>query len=217
MSFAIHPYINSLQVVRRDANRPEIARFTSHVLTKVIRNTHNIFEAYQHCYSSLLEEVVSEEESQLSNQELCQPTIDHDVYGLSPEYITGENVSVLITTLKEWHDSKKVAYSDMAVITESAVEVRKTREVLEGNGIKTENAETYLKNKYKGKSKPDLPVESYQRFKGLEAKVLIFYIPKGWAPQYVDIYVGFSRAYCHLIVIGPSRIINKLNQNQALD
>ena len=183
----------------------------------MFRNTHNIFKAYQHCYSSMLEKVVSVEESQLSNQELVPPTIDHDVYGLSPEYITGENVGVLITKLKEWHDSKKVFYSDMAVITESAIEANNTRKALEENRIKTEDAETYLNNKYKGKGKAGLPVESYQRFKGLEAKVLILYIPKGWAPQDVDIYVAFSRAYCHLIVIGPSRIINELNQNQVLD
>ena len=165
----------------------------------------------------MLEKVVSVEESQLSNQELVPPTIDHDVYGLSPEYITGENVGVLITKLKEWHDSKKVFYSDMAVITESAIEANNTRKALEENRIKTEDEETYLNNKYKGKGKAGLYVESYQRFKGLEAKVLILYIPKGWAPQDVDIYVAFSRAYCHLIVIGPSRIINELNQNQVLD
>lgn len=165
----------------------------------------------------MLEEVVSVEESQLSNQEFCQPTVDHDVYGLSPEYITGESADTLVSTLKEWHSTKGVSFSDMAVITQSDTEASNIRKMLELNSIKSENAEAYLTNKYKVKGKPSLPVESYQRFKGLEAKLLIFYIPKGWAPQDVDIYVGFSRAFCHLVVIGTTRIIEELNQNQVLD
>lgn len=210
--------LSSLQVVRKHTNRPEKSGFTSYVLTKVLRNTHNIYEAYHHFYRNLLVDVVSVEESQLSNKELSPPIVDHGIYGLSPEYIVGENVcELLISTLKDWHDRKKVPYSDMAVITETVTAADSTRKVLEECGIKSEDAVTCLESKYKVKGKPGLCVESYQRFKGLEARLIIFYIQKGWEPQDVDIYVGFSRSFCHLIVIGTSKIIEELKQTQVLD
>ena len=209
--------LSSLQVVRKHTKRPEKSGFTSYVLTKVLRNTSNIYEAYKHFYRNLLDDVVSVEESQLSNKELSPPIVDHGIYGLSPQYIPGENVYSLISTLKEWYESKAVPYSDMAVITETATAAANIRKVLEEANIKSEDAVTYLENKYKVKGKPGLCVESYQRFKGLEARLIIFFIQKGWEPQDVDIYVTFSRSFCHLIVIGTSKIIEELNQNQVLD
>jgi hypothetical protein len=205
------------QVVRRNATRPDNAWFKKHSLTKVFRNTHNIFKAYQHCYESLREEVVSIEKS-FSNEELSSPSVDHDVHGLSPEYITAENddqlKDSLLTTLKALH-SQGVPFCDVAVIT-CATTVSYVTEVLKAENVKCEKADKHPALKYtKNKGVSPVFVDSYQRFKGLESKVLIFLIPNGWEPRPMDIYVGFSRSFCHLVVIGTSRMINDIKRLPA--
>ena len=204
------------QVVRRNVTRPEMERFKKHSLTKVFRNPHNVFESYQHCHASLREQVPKES---FSEEELTQPTIDHNVYGLSPEYISGESDNqlgvVLVTTLKRLQQ-QGVAFSDVAVITCGNEVPAEVKRCLENAHIKSEDAVESTKSKYSKRKREDPPVivDSYQRFKGLESKVLVFFIPRGWTPRDVDIYVGFSRSFCHLIVIGTSRIINHIKQQQ---
>ena len=203
------------QVVRGNAARPrsESARFKKHSLTRVFRNTRNVFEAYQHCRETLRDQVCSIEGSS-SDKDLSPPTVDHNVFGLSPEYITKENdqqlKDELVFTLKRLQ-TRGVILLDVAVIT-CGNEVRNLRHYLETKGIQCENAEKDFK-----RNMPDPPiiVESYQRFKGLESKVLIFFIPLSWEPQDVDIYVGFSRSFCHLIVIGTNRVISAIKTRQV--
>ncbi len=205
------------QVVRRFVTRPEMKRFEKHCLTKVLRNPHNVYEAYQHCHARLREQVPKES---FSEEELNQPTIDHNVYGLSPEYISGESDNqlgvFLVSTLKRLH-KQGVALSDVAVITCGNEVPAEVKRCLEDAHIKSEDAVESTKSKY-SKSKREHPpviVDSYQRFKGLESKVLVFFIPCGWPPRDVDIYVGFSRSFCHLIIIGTSKMINKIKQQQS--
>ena len=198
------------QVVRRFVARPEMKRFEKHCLTKVLRNPHNVFEAYQHCHARLREQVPKES---FSEGELTQPTIDHNVYGLSPEYISGESdnqlENSLVSTLKRLR-RKGVAFSDVAVITCGNEVPAEVKRCLEDAHIKSEDAVESTKSK-----REYVIVDSYQRFKGLESKVLVFFIPRGWTPREVDIYVGFSRSFCHLIVIGTSKIINHIKQQQS--
>lgn len=204
------------QVVRRNTKRPENGNFTKYSLTKVFRNTHNVFEAYQHCYKSLREQVIATEES-FSKEELSQPCIDHDVYGLSPEYIPGENNDqlgdALVSTMKALL-SKRVLFSDVAVIT-CGTEVNQVRKILENGKIMWKDADGRRSSQPNKDNHPPVIVDSYQRFKGLEAKVLIFFIPSGWEPRPMDIYVGFSRSFCHLVVIGTSRMINDIKRLPA--
>ncbi|XP_028391637.1 uncharacterized protein LOC114516369 isoform X2 [Dendronephthya gigantea] len=205
------------QVVRRNTARPrnyEInQRFTRHSLTKVVRNTHNVYEAYSHCYDDLREKVTSAT-ADFSNEELSPPTVNHSVYGKSPEYIPGESVdqlnNLLITTIKELQE-QGVPLFDMAIIT-CGTEVNRVVTLLQDESIKSVNSEKWCELKYSknGKNDPPVTVDSYQRFKGLEARVLIFFIPKGWTPRDMDIYVGFSRSFCHLVVIGTSQVIQKI-------
>ena len=204
------------QAVRRNITRPDNTRFKKHSLTKVFRNTHNIFEAYQHCHERLRKEVISTNKS-FSEKELSPPRIHHDVYGKSPEYISVESTQLkvsLVSSLKRLQ-REGVAFLDVAVVT-CSTEVRdEITNYLETAGIKWENAEEGIKLKYSEiKGDPPVIVDSYQRFKGLEAKVLIFFIPSGWTPRDMDIYVGFSRSFCHLIVIGTSSVIDNIKKDQ---
>ncbi len=207
-----------LQVVRRNVTRPEMERFEKHSLTKVFRNTHNVFESYKHCHASLREQVPKES---FSEEELTQPIIDHNVYGLSPEYISGESDNQLkhaLLSRLQHLQQQGVAFSDVAVITCGGDEVRDdVKDYLEDARIKSENAVKATKSKYSKRKRKDPPVivDSYQRFKGLESRVLVFFIPRGWTPRDVDIYVGFSRSFCHLIVIGTRKMINKIKQQQS--
>jgi superfamily I DNA/RNA helicase len=204
------------QVVRRNTTRQENGNFTKYSLTKVFRNTHNVFEAYQHCYRSLREQVTATEES-FSEEELSQPCIDHDVYGLSPHYIRGENDDqlgdALVSTIKVLLN-ERVPFSDVAVVT-CSTEVNHVCKVLESENIMWKDADGRRTSKQNKDNHPPVIVDSYQRFKGLEVKVLIFFIPSGWEPRPMDIYVGFSRSFCHLVVIGNSRMINKIKEDQG--
>jgi superfamily I DNA and RNA helicase len=207
-----------VQVVRRNAERPEIARFQMHSLKKVIRNTHNVFEAYEYSHESLREEAASMERS-LSDKELSPPTIEHNVYGQTPEYITegsGEQLKHELVATLERLQSQGVVFLDIAIIT-CGNEVQNVTDHLKTAGIRCENAEKAVELKYSNKRrKSDIPVivDSYQRFKGLESKVLIYFIPPSWKPDDVDIYVGFSRSFCHLIVIGTHKTINNIKERQ---
>ena len=201
-------------MVRRNAARPksESSRFEKHSLTRVFRNTHNIFEAYQYCRETLRDQV-REIEGSLSDKDLSPPTVEHNVFGLAPEYITKESdkqlKEELVVTLKRLK-SRGVISLDIAVITYGN-EACNLRHYLETKGIKCEKAEEDFE---RNMSDPPVIVESYQRFKGLESKVLIFFIPSLVEPQDVDIYVGFSRSFCHLIVIGTNRVISAIKTRQ---
>ena len=117
------------QVVRRDAELPDThekarLRFTHCYLTKVLRNTHNIFQAYQHCYDSLCKPI----------SRLKPPAINHDVHGLPTQYIPADDMELhptLISTLQELQ-RKKVAFYEVAVITcgNTAIDDIKTRWML---------------------------------------------------------------------------------------
>ena len=178
-----------------------------------------MFEAYQHCRETLREQVTAIETS-LSDEELSSPTIEHDVYGKSPEYITQESNlqlnNALVATLDRLQ-SQGVERLDVAVITCGNDACNDVREHLKTAGIKSENAEDALKLKNSKRNKSEFPiiVESYQRFKGLESKIVIFFIPSFWQPQDVEIYVGFSRSFCHLIVIGTSKMISEIKRRQS--
>lgn len=210
------------QVVRRNTARPSNSeidlRFARHSLTKVVRNTHNVFEAYSYCYEDLREKVSSAMED-FSNEVLSSPTVNHSVYGKSPEYISGESAyhlrHSLVSTVKRLHEQQGVPFFDVAIITENKTEANNVTTLLRDENVKCADAEEWCQLKYSknGKRDPPITVDSYQRFKGLEARVLIFFIPISWTPRDMDVYVGFSRSFCHLVVIGTKKVIDGIRRD----
>ncbi|XP_028407383.1 uncharacterized protein LOC114530012 [Dendronephthya gigantea] len=193
------------QVVRRNittvTNVP--VKFTRHWLSKVIRNPRNVFEAYKKCYESLCE---------AGSEELVPPSINHHVYGLEPRYIVAKDdnsmLSELVSTIQDLL-KKRVNCCDIAILTCGNVETRDNIEAcLQNNKIKHQDAD-----KHTSQNRLTVTVDSYQRFKGLEEKIIIFCVPSGWAPRLrdQDVYVTLSRALCQVIVIAPKKIVEYLN------
>ena len=202
------------QTVRRNTTRPDNERFTKYHLTKVFRNPHSVFEAYQHVYKSLKDYVSTNNVGSFSNDELTPPSISHDVYGMAPEYIIAETdnelKTSLLSTLNELRE-KGVRFSDVAVITWRVEEAKQIRRYLKSGNIDCNDADQCSQWKYNPeKPNPPVIVDSYQRFKGLESKVLIFLVSSFWEPRKQDIYVSFSRSFCHLIVIANTIVIKHI-------
>ena len=209
------------QTVRRNATRPDNDRFTKHRLTKVFRNPHSVFEAYVHVYESLKDEVIAKNVESFSDDELSPPSIFHDVYGMAPKYINAETENQLktslVSTLKELQ-MKGVLFSDVAVITLNKHEAEKIRKYLMCEQLNCDDADhadrcTEWKNSPK-RANPPVIVDTYQRFKGLESKVLIFLVPSCWEPRNQDIYVSFSRSFCYLVVIANTKVIEYIKRCQ---
>ena len=219
-SCSIWVFSDPYQMVRRGTEMPdetELEGFETLVLTRVLRNTREVFEAYQYCFNS--------QDNSIRRTNLGKPVVEHDVYGSSPEYIKVESDQefdqAVLHKINELY-SKKVSLLDIAVLTQGNARSNdfssreKLKEFLTSNKIPCQDCvEGTKKRHYKRKRKgPSVTIDTLQRFKGLEAKVLMFCIVGDWSPRDCDLYVGFSRSFCHLIVIGKGRTIEEINEKQ---
>ncbi|XP_046846581.1 uncharacterized protein LOC124440270 [Xenia sp. Carnegie-2017] len=183
----------------RGTESPQSGHFNHYSLHKVLRNTHNTFKAYKGCYEQLATET----------GHLPLPTIDHAVFGLEPWYKsenTKEKLQARLLSTVEELRGKGIRYDDIAIISSSWGKV----DLVEFLTNKIPYCDAEESTKKKNEKINSVIVDSYQKFKGLEAKVLIFYIPVGWTPRYEDIYVSLSRAFCHPIVLGGGMEIDRI-------
>lgn len=219
LASSIWVFSDSYQVVRREIDMPDKTQkedFQERTLRKVVRNTHEVFNAYQHVFADIN-----------ATESSSKPVVEHNVYGVEPEYIVAQNEEEIqdkvLEKLKELLE-KKVSNRDLeiAVITHgnshSFLGPKPSdtiRKFLESNEISCTDAEEGTRMRhYKKIPRNKVIVDTVQRFKGLEAKVLIFCIVGDWKPRDVDVYVAFSRSFCHLIVIGKSDTITEIKTKQ---
>ena len=182
-------------------------------LTNVVRNTHEVFKTYDYYF----------EDERFSNAQL-RPSVSHEVYGAAPKYESVLNNKEAYYAIKneiELLRKEKIPMIDVAIIAQNQnvrdkiakffkhVEINWVDAIV-GAKIKLGYGHTVYDQV------PDNPVilESLQRFKRLESKVLIFCILNDWEPRDVDLYVGFSRAFCRLVVIGIPKFFQELRSKK---
>ncbi|XP_046846582.1 uncharacterized protein LOC124440271 [Xenia sp. Carnegie-2017] len=187
----------------RGTESPQNEHFVPYFLHKVLRNTHNTFKAYKGCYEQL---AIATETKHLS-----PPTVDHTVFGLEPWYKsenTKEKLQASLLSTVEELLGKGIGYDNIAIISSGGKD--DMVDLVEFLTSKIPICDAKVSNEKKKEKIKSVIVDSYQKFKGLEAKVLIFYIPIGWTPPYEAIYVSLSRAFCLPIVLGGRKEIDRI-------
>ncbi|KAL9970678.1 hypothetical protein ACROYT_G023089 [Oculina patagonica] len=165
-------------------------------LTKVLRNTENIFQQSRKYYKSTV---------------TGDPTLGHRETGLAIKWDGILNYGVVTeregaeAILKHIHELRqhKVQEKDICILVNNAKVRDKVSSELQHIGVESQKAETLYEH---GQNK--IVVESIWRFKGLESKVVILYNPPyeefegklvKRTKQYL--YTAVSRCICYLVVI----------------
>ena len=171
-------------------------------LTKVLRNTGNVFDQSKKYFKS---RVPTGEAITLGHQE-CGLAIKWDTSLPNrqvAESIGAESVAKHIEELR----GNKVQNKDICVLVETTEIRDKLSSELKRLRVDNQDAEEPFK-----KTHNKVVVESIRRFKGLESKVVLLYNPRffvdrDWLVKKVKelLYTAVSRCFCYLVVITTPR------------
>lgn len=191
--------------------RHKKALVTSTRLTRVLRNTGNIFDQ-------------SKKYLQPSTPSTEEITLGHEEWGLNIKWqdtlasrLDSETVGVesIIDVISDVR-KKSVSEEDICVLVES-IEVRRSlSDKLKARNVDNHDAEEHFEGRHK-----KVVVESVRRFKGLESKVVILYNPefsvKGNKHIRELLYTAVSRCCCYLVVITTKEGLAALKSVEGVD
>ena len=180
---------------------------SSYKLTRVLRNTGNIFDQ-------------SKKYLLPSSDSTKEITLGHKEWGLNinwqaslpsrnvAEKMGAKSVANCINDLIK----KNVAEADICVLVENEdVRDRLSLELKELE-VDNHNAEEHFEVNHKNK----VLVDSIMRFKGLESKVVILYYPEFTTEFKKRLYIAFSRCSCYLVVITTKECLDALKSKYGV-
>jgi superfamily I DNA and RNA helicase len=167
-------------------------------LTKVLRNTENVFLLAKTCYSGY-----SGDEITLGHNEVGMNVVYDDCLELTTDRSSG--VQILVRHIRKLQQNK-VKLKDIVILVRARDSRDKLMECLKNEKppIRCFNAEYHASKALRHLD--FVIVDSIRRFKGLESKVVILYDP----PYLLDrnnletpalLYTAISRCFCYLVVV----------------
>lgn len=167
-------------------------------LSKVLRNTGNVFDQSKKYFQSRLK---SGDPIELGHQE-CGLPIKWDRSLRNREIAKRDGAEFIISHVKEL-EKNKVQKKDICVLVENVEARQRLTCELKNLGVVCQNAERLHEA-----NDDKVVVESIWRFKGLEAKVVILYNPRydfdkdGTENNVRELlYTAVSRCFCYLIIV----------------
>jgi len=165
-------------------------------LTRVLRNTGNVFNQSVKYFQSVLRTAIK-----LGHQEYGLP-IKWDKSLPNTQVTASEGAKSVVQHIRDLRRNK-VQDKDICVLVETTEVGRRLSSELKRLGVDNQNAEQLHEE-----SVNKVVVESIRRFKGLESKVVLlynprFFIDKDWTTTKVKevLYTAVSRCFCYLVVI----------------
>ena len=191
--------------------RHKKALVTSTKLTRVLRNTGNIFDQ-------------SRKYLQPSTPSTEKITLGHEEWGLNIEWKDSlasrldsgssgvESIVDVITDVRK----KCVSEEDICILVENEQARRLLSDKLKALNVDNHDAEEHFEGSYK-----KVVVESVRRFKGLESKVVILFNPEFSVKSNKHIrellYTAVSRCSCYLVVITTEEGLTALKSVKGAD
>ena len=191
--------------------RHKKALVTSTKLTRVLRNTGNIFDQ-------------SRKYLQPSTPSTEKITLGHEEWGLNIEWkdaldsrldsgsLGVESIVDVITDVRK----KCVSEEDICILVENERVRRLLSDKLKALNVDNHDAEEHFEGRHK-----KVVVESVRRFKGLESKVVILFNPEFSVKSNKHIrellYTAVSRCCCYLVVITTKEGLAALKSVKGVD
>ncbi len=183
-------------------------------LTKVFRNTGNVFQQSRKYYKSTV---------------TGDPILGHCETGLAIRWDGSlkntvvserEGVQEILKHLQELRQNK-VQTRDICILVKTA-DIRKSLiSELQRVGVQSQDAEKLYELTASKENQSEIIVESIWRFKGLESKVVVLYNPPiceviGSVSRTKYLYTAISRCFCYLVVITTKRGCEALQSEKGI-
>lgn len=194
-----------------DKRKLRKALATSSKLTRVLRNTGNIFDQCKKYFQEL-----DGTEGITLGHKKCGLNIDWQA-SLPSEMVTEKDGAPLVAKCIERLRKENVSEADVCVLVQNEdIRDQLSSELKELN-VDNHNAE----DKFEGNHKSKVVVDSIWGFKGLESKVVILYNPAFALTENIHVikllYIALSRCNCYLVVITTKRGVAALKSKYGFD
>ncbi|XP_044184808.1 uncharacterized protein LOC122964953 [Acropora millepora] len=194
-----------------DKHKLRKALATSSKLTRVLRNTGNIFDQCNKYFQGL-----DGTEGITLGHKKCGLNIEWQA-SLPSEMVTEKEGAHLVAKCIEKLRNENISEADVCVLVQNEDIRDQLSSELKVLDVDNHNAE----DQFEGDHKNKVVVESIWRFKGLESKVVILYNPAFALTDIIYVikllYIALSRCNCYLVVITTKRGVAALKSKYGFD